>query len=46
MSRNYDYGRKTITPTQQKRFDRWKIYALLLSGGTVLGVLFYLIANK
>ncbi len=44
--RAYDYGRRRITPVQQKRWDRLKIYLILMVGGIILGILFYMIATK
>lgn len=46
LMRAYDYGRKRITPVQQKRWERMKIFLILAIGGIILGVLFYLIATK
>lgn len=46
LMRTYHYGRRRITASQLKRWEKIKVYLILVVGLGILGVLFYLIATK
>lgn len=44
--RTYDYGRRRIAAGRLKQWERTKVTLLLSGGAILLGVIFYLLANR
>jgi hypothetical protein len=46
LMRTYHYGRRRITASQLKRWEKMKVVLILVVGAVILSILFYLIATK